>query len=509
MKTASKVNPVVFASAALAIAVYFFRLSDGGLRTGFSHDDLMNIWRAWRDPLPHILKENLFFFLYPIDYRPLGTLFYHIFFNAFGLDPLPYRLCMLVFLLANIFLVYAFARRISRSREIAAVTALLHSYHLGFVPLYRDTGTCYDIICCFFYLSALVLYLRIRQQERLLRPMEQICILALLICALDAKEIAVTLPVLIGVYEVLYHPPAGYKPRILISWLVREASVACWGALFDLAFIVGKIYGANGVGRTTAEYRVSFRLATFLQGMRHDLDEVFITWGKEVFRPRNLAILLLLMFLFAWRSRLAHFRFALLFWLIGVLPVEFISSRSIYAIYIPLAGFDLCAATLFIEIRDWLWRGVQRFAHFPDPPALRQTLTFVVLLLVLSHFYYVKGAKLDNRESQQSRQIGSVIDALRVQLPTVKKGAHMLFLKDPFEKALGAEWATVFVTHLLYRDKDIQPDRLWKMPEPPDAAHMKQYDYIFTVAVPPAGSNDEEKLIWLAPIPAPAGNPIR
>jgi hypothetical protein len=47
------------------------------------------------------------------------------------------------------------------------------------------------------------------------------------------------------------------------------------------------------------------------------------------------------------------------------------------------------------------------------------------------------------------------------------------------------------VTHLLYRDKGIQPDRLWKMPEPPDAAHMQQYDYIFTV--------DEEKLVMLAP----------
>jgi hypothetical protein len=51
------------------------------------------------------------------------------------------------------------------------------------------------------------------------------------------------------------------------------------------------------------------------------------------------------------------------------------------------------------------------------------------------------------------------------------------------------------VTHLLYRDKDIQPDRLWKMPEPPDAAHMKQYDYIFTVA----GEKDGEKLVMVAP----------
>ncbi len=291
----------------------------------------MNTWRAWRDPLPHILKENIFFFLYPTYYRPLGTLFYHTFFSTFGLHALPYRLCILAFLLANIYLVYACARRISWSREIAGVTALLHAFHLGFTPIYRNTGTCYDIICCFFYLSALLLYLRIRQQDRFLRPLEQVAVLGLLICALDAKEIAVTLPAIIGIYELLYHPPAEYKPRILAAWLFREGRVACWGLLLDLAFIAGKIYWPTGVGRTTAQYKVSLSLATYLQTMRHDLDEVFVTWSTNLLRPRNLVILLLLLVLYAWRSRLAHFRFGLLFWLVGVLPVDFIPPRSIYA----------------------------------------------------------------------------------------------------------------------------------------------------------------------------------
>ncbi len=492
MKTASRVNPVIFISAAFAITVYFFYFTDGGLRTGFSHDDLMNLWRSWLDPLPHILKENVLFFLYPLAYRPMGTLFYHIFFNAFGLNPLPYRLCMLPFLLVNIFLVYAFARRISQSREIAGVTTLLHAYHIGFVPLYRNTGTCFDIICCFFYFSAFLLYLRIRQQGRLLRPLEYMGVLSLLICALDSKEIAVTLPVLMGVYEALYHPPPGYKPRVLISWLVREGGVACCGAIIDLAFIVGKLYCNNGIGRTAGPYIVRIGIITFMQSLRHDLDEVFVTWDTNLLREPSLAILLLLLFLFAWRSRLAYFRFALLFWLIGVLPVAFIPSRSIYAIYIPLAGFDLCAATLFIETREWLWRGIRRLAHLPDLLGLRQILMFIVLLLALARFYYVQGAKSDTWEDRQSRQIASVIDELRAQLPTAKKGAHMLFLKDPFENVFfSVEWATVFITHLLYRDNSIQPDRLWKMPEPPDAARMKQYDYVFTM--------DGKKLVMLAP----------
>ena len=76
-----------------------------------------------------------------------------------------------------------------------------------------------------------------------------------------------------------------------------------------------------------------------------------------------------------------------------------------------------------------------------------------------------------------------------------KKGAHVLFLKDPFEKHLGADLATAFITQLLYRDTSIQADRLWQMPKPPDAARMKQYDYIFTTTV----AKDGEKLVMLAP----------
>src|SRR3954469_15644411 len=80
-----------------AIAVYFYWLSRGGLRTKFSHDDMMNMYRAWLEPLPQLLKENVCFFLYPLSYRPFGGLFYHVFFDLYDLHPLPYRIFLLLF----------------------------------------------------------------------------------------------------------------------------------------------------------------------------------------------------------------------------------------------------------------------------------------------------------------------------------------------------------------------------------------------------------------------------
>jgi hypothetical protein len=422
----------------------------------------MNMYRAWLEPLPRLLADNLCFFLFPTSYRPLGGLFYHLFFNAFGFNPLPFRLLILLFLLANIYLTYAFVHRLTASSETAAVATLLHCYHINFMPLYRNTGTCYDIFCFFFYVVAFVYYIRIRQQGRLLRPLEQLAFLSLLVCALNAKEIAVTVPVLIGVYEALYYTPPSHRPRQLISWLTGNGRLMCYGIFIDLAFLLGKVYGTNGTGHQGG-YLTAVSLHKYIHGLQHDLNEVFFTYGTSVLRDRNLVILLLMALAIAWRSKSAAFRFSLLFWLIGVLPVAFIRPRGMYAIYIPLVGFATCAAIILVKARVLFSSRVVR-----TPPAL----AFLLLVLAMASFYHMKGADHLTWIDTQATQISSVINRLRVILPSARKGARMLFLKDPFDNVPGTVWASVFVTHLLYRDNTIELDRVAVVP---------RYDYVFTV----------------------------
>jgi hypothetical protein len=458
-------KPASTALYGLSILIYFLRLSGGGIHTGFSHDDLMNMYRAWVEPLPRLVSDNLCFFLFPSSYRPFGGLFYHLFFNGFGFNPVPFRLLILLFLLANIYLTYAFVRRLTASSEVAVITALLHCYHVSFMPLYRNTGTCYDIFCFFFYLAAFLYYIRIRQQGRLLRPIEQLAFLGLLVCALNAKEIAVTLPVLIGVYEALYYPPLAYRPRSLtswVSWLYGNGRVMCWGILIDVAFLSGKVYGTNGIGRQGG-YITAVSLHKYIHSLQHDLNEIFFTYGTSVFRDRNLALLLLGALLVAWRSKSVSFRFSLLFWQIGVLPVAFIPSRGIYAVYIPLVGFAACAAIAWVKVRDLFSSRVCRM-----PPAL----AFLLLVFVMASFYHMKGADRLIGMDIQAAQISSVINGLRTTLPSARKGARMLFLKDPFDNVPNAVWASYFITHLLYRDNTIELDHIALMPP---------YDYIFTV----------------------------
>src|ERR1035441_3570093 len=102
-------------------AGFFFYCAGFGLRTQFGYDDVMNIDFAWEPPL----KSLAFALVNPFTkfYRPVGSLIYRVIFDIFGLNPLPFRIVVYGFLLLNLYLVYRLALRLSRSEEIAAMSA--------------------------------------------------------------------------------------------------------------------------------------------------------------------------------------------------------------------------------------------------------------------------------------------------------------------------------------------------------------------------------------------------
>jgi 4-amino-4-deoxy-L-arabinose transferase-like glycosyltransferase len=154
--------------------VFFFLRTRLSLIARFTHDDLMNCWGAVFHPLSQTVTDCFLFFRYAPTYRPLGALLYRASFAVSGFDLRPLRILLLVMLGLNLLLVYCFVKRLSSSREAGVLTALLASYHVDFWPFYFNTGQLYDILCCFFFFSALVYYLRMRQSGRLLRWYEML-----------------------------------------------------------------------------------------------------------------------------------------------------------------------------------------------------------------------------------------------------------------------------------------------------------------------------------------------
>src|SRR5262245_38129491 len=225
----------------LTIAAYFFYLAGRGLEAGFTFDDLLNLYFAWIRPVPELLRANALFYLPPS--RSLGRLFYALGFQFVGIEPTLYHAVCFLFLCANIYLTYCFTLSLTGSREIAALACLLHAYHGGAAALYYNSGACYDVFCFFFYLSAFVLYVNIRQRGHSPQPSQIALLLCLYIAALNAKEMAMTLPVLIGCYELLYHLGESWRSRI---------PTICAMSVITATYIVGMSRGEESLVKLPA-----------------------------------------------------------------------------------------------------------------------------------------------------------------------------------------------------------------------------------------------------------------
>jgi hypothetical protein len=110
--------------------VYFFLLTRAASGAYFSPDDFMNLYVSWAWPLGRLVRANLLFCETSPFYRPLACAWYRTIFHYAGLDAAPFHATALIVIVANIFLTYAVARRLSGSRETGLLFARLLPYQL-------------------------------------------------------------------------------------------------------------------------------------------------------------------------------------------------------------------------------------------------------------------------------------------------------------------------------------------------------------------------------------------
>ncbi len=96
----------------------------------FWWDDYHNFYWTQRTSYPDLLRH----LLNPASHylRPLGMLVYKLHFDLFHLDPLPYRLTVLLLHAVNVLLVYVLLRQMSGSRYAAGFGALFFSYQVAY-----------------------------------------------------------------------------------------------------------------------------------------------------------------------------------------------------------------------------------------------------------------------------------------------------------------------------------------------------------------------------------------
>ena len=400
----------------------------------------------------------------------MGAFFYLPTFYAFGLNPFPYHAFLFVLLAVNVYLTYRLATLLGSRKLVAALAALVMCYHAGLANLYYDTAFIYDVLCFCFYIGALVYYASIRNRHRTLSGFETAVFTGLFVCALNSKEMAVTLPVMLVAYEWLYSRP---DPKSRIGWkfsFLRSWRVWLTAGVIDVLYVYGKMFGPNAPTKMPA-YRPVFSMARLLDFQRRELVNLFFQWKFSGIAP--LLVLWVCLSYIALRRRRPVLVFCLLFILITPLPIEFLEGRDGGCLAIPLAGWALFAAEVFVSLAAAISRAVARAPGIP-PRGRSQVFGAVILLGVF--FWAAENQYLHSYTVQEVPQIApateEVIRQLRQMNPSVRPHSRVLFLRDPF-----VDWDMVFIGELWFHDRTVEVRSNHKTPMSPE--EIAKFDYIF------------------------------
>ena len=154
------------------------------------------------------------------DYhRPLGMLVYKIHFDLFHLDPLPYRITVFLLHALNILLVYLVLRQVIGSGYAAGFGALLFSYQLAFWHIFWQFGTIFELLAGTFFFLGILIFLRHGHSWP-----GVLSATVLFVLAIRSKEMAVTLPVVWLLYEIITAVRGPWKrfflPAAIVGWFV-------------------------------------------------------------------------------------------------------------------------------------------------------------------------------------------------------------------------------------------------------------------------------------------------
>ena len=150
--------------------------------------------------------KNIFSFSNPImgNYHPLTILSYAIDYNAVKLEPYHYHLQSLLFHLATTLLVFCFVQLLTRRVIAASVTALFFGLHPMHIESVAWVAGRKDVVYGFFYMASCICYLYYTRTEGGKKWRWYIGTVALFVCSLLSKPVAVVLPVtllLIDIFE--------------------------------------------------------------------------------------------------------------------------------------------------------------------------------------------------------------------------------------------------------------------------------------------------------------------
>ena len=452
------------AAAALALTIFFLSVSWRAVYVHFSPDEMMNIYRCWAPGAWKITCANILFWRKIT--RPMGGLYYLPLFQVFGFNPWPYAVARLAILLFVSMLFVRLATRLTGSLTAATLAAMVVTYHPELVSLTHSGSFIYDIFCAGFYFGALLFYLRCRDSGLRLTFRQSCAFLALYICALDSKEMAVSLPVLVCAYELLEASCGTGSIHTIARRFLAHVWTPAAGVAITAVFIACKTYGSGGLAQIEA-YRPVFTWTRFAESSQRFLNAIFCT---TLFRTWSVLAVLVLLLYVGIRKRERRLLLLLVWVAATPVPLNFIPPHGPGCIYIPLAGWSMIVAMACEAIARRIARE-PLFAWLPESTA-------VVSILAAALFYYtgvigLRHDKMARAYFEDGEKTWNVIEQFRNLPFHPPHGSRIAFLNDPFPE----DWSTFFIAELCWKDRSLQVFLQNQQHLP--ASELARMDYVF------------------------------
>ena len=253
--------------AFILIAAWFLGCSWRGILIPFTGDDLMNISAAWTLPMRKLVWANITPFT-PI-YRPFGSAYHRLLFALFGLHPLPFRLVTYVLLGLNLYLLFRLVLELTSSSDLAIITVFLDAYHARFIDMYLNNGIIYDILCFTFYYGAMLYYITVKQRLGRMIPRRAAIFIGLFVLALNSKEMAVTLPIILLIYNVAYEGLVTFRKSVDFNLTLFAALVITAFAIHAKTSSKSDFYGVDS-------YTPHFTLEQWFNTTQRWLSDLFL-----------------------------------------------------------------------------------------------------------------------------------------------------------------------------------------------------------------------------------------
>jgi hypothetical protein len=498
-------RPWLDAACAAVLIAYFLHFALPARHGGFREDEMLNMWIYWQaGPVKSLLANIKFWMQNEVTfYRPAGALYYLPLYHFFRLDPLPYRIVQISILAALIPIVYHLARLLAHSRLVAFLAVLALCYHPGLANLVFVGAFIYDVLCGFFYLAALTYYVHLREHDIRLRPLHLLIFLLLYVLALDSKEMAVTLPVIVLTYEFL-KAPRWVDWEALNRWIWRYATPSLIAGVITAIYICGKLYGTGSLTQLDP-YRPRYSWHQFFLANSTFIEDLF--FAQNAITTGTLILLWAAVWIYGVLRRDRMVQLMAVWVIVVPLPLAFLLPiRSGGSLYLLLFGWamifarvvcDLAMIVSRVATTVWQWIGLDDSSevtnHSQNGTAMRRVFlngnslaavvricVIAVLALCLAIFTEWQNCRLDTTRSMLSvgQKVSHVTGALESLKLRPAPGSSVLL--DVQEQLFQNKWHPIFIASLIWNDHSL---KIWiagltKV----TAEQLKNADYVISLA---------------------------